>query len=93
MKEVYIPNTVTHIGENVFNKVNSNFSIYGNSNSYAKQFCEENGINFVESTGNLEEEQKPNEDEQKPSEEQAPQGQQMKKKIKHKIIIKTMTKQ
>ena len=83
MKEVYIPNTVTHIGENVFNKVNSNFSIYGNSNSYAKQFCEENGINFVESTGNLEEEQKPNEDEQKPSEEQAPQGQQNEEKNKN----------
>ena len=76
LKEIYIPSSVTSVGLIAFNLVNSNFTIYGDYNSYIRQYCEENGINFVATSGQPEEEQKPNEEEQKPSEEQKPQGQQ-----------------
>ena len=76
LKEIYIPSSVTSVGFMAFNLVNSNFTIYGDYNSYIRQYCEENGINFVATSGQPEEEQKPNEEEQKPSEEQKPQGQQ-----------------
>ena len=77
LKEIYIPSSVTSVGFMAFNLVNSNFTIYGDYNSYIRQYCEENGINFVATSGQPQEEQKPNEEEQKPSEEeQKPQGQQ-----------------
>ncbi len=90
LKEIYIPSSVTSVGSIAFDLVNSNFTIYGDYNSYIRQYCEENGINFVATSGQPEEEQKPNEEEQKPSgeeqkpsdeeqrpsEEQDPQGQQ-----------------
>ena len=90
LKEIYIPSSVTSVGLIAFDLVNSNFTIYGDYNSYIRQYCEENGINFVATSGQPEEEQKPNEEEQKPSgeeqkpsdeeqrpsEEQDPQGQQ-----------------
>ena len=76
LKEIYIPSSVTSVGLIAFDLVNSNFTIYGDYNSYIRQYCEENGINFVATSGQPEEEQKPNEEEQKPSEEQKPQGQQ-----------------
>ena len=90
LKEIYIPSSVTSVGSIAFDLVNSNFTIYGDYNSYIRQYCEENGINFVATSGQPEEEEKPNEEEQKPSgeeqkpsdeeqrpsEEQDPQGQQ-----------------
>lgn len=76
LKEIYIPSSVTSVGLIAFDLVNSDFTIYGDYNSYIRQYCEENGINFVATSGQPEEEQKPNEEEQKPSEEQKPQGQQ-----------------
>ncbi len=83
LKEIYIPSSVTSVGYVAFDLVNSNFTIYGDYNSYIRQYCEENGINFVATSGQPQEEQKPNEEEQKPNgeqkpseEEQKPQGQQ-----------------
>ena len=76
LKEIYIPSSVTSVGLIAFDLVNSDFTIYGDYNSYIRQYCEENGINFVATSGQPQEEQKPSEEEQKPSEEQKPQGQQ-----------------
>lgn len=77
LKEIYIPSSVTSVGLIAFDLVNSDFTIYGDYNSYIRQYCEENGINFVATSGQPQEEQKPSEEEQKPNdEEQAPQGQQ-----------------
>lgn len=76
LKEIYIPSSVTSVGLIAFDLVNSDFTIYGDYNSYIRQYCEENGINFVATSGQPQEEQKPIEEEQKPSEEQKPQGQQ-----------------
>lgn len=81
---IYIPSSVTEIGYTSLSLTNSNITVYGDYNSYARQFCEENGINFVATSGQPQEEQKPSEEEQKPSgeeqkpndEEQDPQGQQ-----------------
>lgn len=80
---IYIPSSVTEIGYTSLSLTNSNITVYGDYNSYARQFCEENGINFVATSGQPQEEQKPNEEEQKPNgeqkpseEEQKPQGQQ-----------------
>ena len=72
LKEIYIPSSVTSVGFMAFNLVNSNFTIYGDYNSYIRQYCEENGINFVATSGQPQEEQKPNEEEQKPNGEQKP---------------------
>ena len=72
LKEIYIPSSVTSVGYLAFDLINSNFTIYGDYNSYIRQYCEENGINFVATSGQPQEEQKPNEEEQKPNGEQKP---------------------
>ena len=74
LKEIHIPSSVIEISMWQETINNNNFTVYGDYNSYAKQYCEEKGINFVATSGQPEE--KPNEDEQKPSQEQDPQGQQ-----------------
>lgn len=72
LKEIHIPSSVTEISMWQETINNSNFTVYGDYNSYAKQYCEEKGINFVATRGQPEEEQKPNEEEQKPKEEENP---------------------
>ena len=76
LKEIHIPSSVIEISMWQETINNNNFTVYGDYNSYAKQYCEEKGINFVATSGQPEEEQKPNEDEQNPNEEQKTQGQQ-----------------
>lgn len=44
LKKVTIPESVTEIGEQL--SLESNFIVYGSENSYAQQYCEENGIPF-----------------------------------------------
>ena len=76
LKEIHIPSSVIEISMWQETINNNNFTVYGDYHSYAKQYCEEKGINFVATSGQPQEEQKPSEEEQKPSEEQKPQGQQ-----------------
>lgn len=76
LKEIHIPSSVIEISMWQETINNNNFTVYGDYHSYTKQYCEEKGINFVATSGQPQEEQKPSEEEQKPSEEQKPQGQQ-----------------
>lgn len=66
LQEILIPNSVTYIGEIAFSSVNSNFTIYGDYNSYIRQYCEKMGLKFVATRGQPEETQEPSK-EQEPS--------------------------
>lgn len=51
LKDIYIPNTVTEIDSNAFEKVDlNNLTIYAEENTYAEKYANENKIKFVNLT-------------------------------------------
>lgn len=48
LSRIYIPNSVTTIEEDAFEKCENVVVIYCNANSYAKQYAEEHNISYVE---------------------------------------------
>ena len=50
VKQVVIPSSVTSIGDNAFENITKNITIYGYTNSYAETYANKNQIQFV-STG------------------------------------------
>lgn len=46
LQYVYIPGTVTEIGLNSFMGNGDNFTVYGEADSYAEEFCEKHSIQF-----------------------------------------------
>ncbi len=48
LQYVYIPESVTEIGLNSFMGNGDNFTVYGEKNSYAEEFCKKHSIQFKE---------------------------------------------
>lgn len=46
LQYVYVPDSVTEIGLNSFMGNGDNFTVYGEENSYAQEFCEKHSIQF-----------------------------------------------
>lgn len=47
LQNVYIPSSVTEIGLNSFMGNGDKFTVYGEENSYAQEFCETHNIQFI----------------------------------------------